>query len=216
MTDKHAKAFQGHLEPGKAPALMLVDMVQAYLEPSSPVYCPTGAAAAERAAELLAVARAAARPVIFTSVKYEVGGADGGLFFKKLPALWVFEEGCPLRAFPALLRPAPTELIVTKQYPSAFFATKLHETLSNLGADTVIIAGFSTSGCVRATALDALQYGFAPFVVRDACADRRAEAHDANLFDLQAKYAEVCDAQTAINILRRDPTAPFQHKQVGL
>lgn len=129
MAEEHATAFQGHLEPGKAPALMLVDMVQAYLEPSSPVYCPTGAAAAERAAELLAVARSAARPVIFTSVKYEVGGADGGLFFKKLPALWVFEEGCPLRAFPLPLQPASTELLITKQYPSAFFSTGLHETL---------------------------------------------------------------------------------------
>lgn len=208
MADEHAKAFEGHLEPGKAPALLLVDMVEAYVEPSSPVFCPTGAGVVERAAELLAVARAAKRPVVFTSVMYQIGGADGGLFFRKLPALWVFEQGCPLRAFPAPLQPAPTELVVTKQYPSAFFATGLDETLRKLGVDTLVIAGFSTSGCVRASAVDALQHGFVPLVVRDACADRRAEAHDANLFDLQAKYAEVCDLNTAISILSGDVGRP--------
>ena len=80
---------------------------------------------------------------------------------------------------------------MSKQYASAFFGTSLASTLTAMGTDTVIVTGFSTSGCVRATALDALQHGFAPFVVREACSDRHAEPHAANLFDLQAKYAEV-------------------------
>lgn len=201
MQDKHADAFAGRLQPGTAPALLLVDMAKAYLEPTSPVYCESGQAVVAHAAHLLAAAREAARPVIFTRVEYEVGGANGGLFFKKLPALWVFEKGCPLRDFPPELQPASTELVVTKQYPSAFFATGLDQALRDLGADTLVIAGFSTSGCVRATAVDALQHGFAPFVVRDACADRNKKSHETNLFDLKSKYAEVCDISTAMAVL---------------
>ena len=104
-------------------------------------------------------------------------------------------------AFPERLRPQSGELIVSKQYASAFFGTSLASTLQACGIDTVLITGFSTSGCVRATALDALQHGFAPFVVREACADRDAGPHEANLFDLQAKYAEVITEARAMSEL---------------
>jgi len=99
------------------------------------------------------------------------------------------------------LQPAPHDTIITKQYASAFFGTSLAATLSAQRIDTVLVTGFSTSGCVRATALDALQHGFAPFVVREACGDRDPRPHEANLFDLSRKYAEVIDLDRAIALL---------------
>ena len=201
LADNYAQAFDGHLRPGQSPALLLVDMVAAYLEPSSPLYCETAAAAVDSAARLAAAARAAGRPVFFTNVEYAPGGADGGLFYRKIPVLKVFEKGSPLGAFPPDLKPLAGDEIITKQFPSAFFGTSLAEHLLASGVDTLVIGGFSTSGCVRASALDALQYGFAPFVVRDACADRHEQPHEANLFDLQAKYAEVIDEARALEIL---------------
>ena len=121
------------------------------------------------------------------------GGRDGGIFFRKLPALRCFEAGAhpELAAFDPALAPAPGETVITKQYASAFFGTTLASTLVDAGVDTLLIAGVSTSGCIRATALDACQHGFIPLVVREAVGDRHPAPHEANLFDLQAKYAEV-------------------------
>lgn len=201
LAENYAQAYSGRLEPGNAPALLLVDMVEAYLDAQSPLYCETAAAAADVAAQLLAAARAGGRPVVFTNVEYEPGGENGGLFYRKAPVLKAFERGSPLGAFAGTLVPGADERVLTKQYPSAFFATGLAEHLHEAAVDTLVIAGYSTSGCVRASALDALQYGFAPFVVRDACADRHEAPHEANLFDLQAKYAEVVESGWAIDLL---------------
>ncbi|QYU68801.1 isochorismatase family protein [Leptolyngbya sp. 15MV] len=198
-----AVARASGLEPGKRPALLLVDMVAAYLDPRSPFYCATAQAALEVAERLLVTARQAGAPVVFTSVSYEPGGADGGLFYRKLPTLAAFERSSPLGAFPDAVQPRAGELHIDKQYPSAFFATVLAEWLRERSVDTLVIGGYSTSGCVRASALDALQHGFAPFVARDACADRDPAPHEASLFDLQAKYAEVIDHSVAAEILAR-------------
>jgi nicotinamidase-related amidase len=113
----------------------------------------------------------------------------------------VYDAGSPLGAFPPSLQPAEGELVISKQYASAFFGTALASTLTANRIDSVLITGLSTSGCVRATALDALQHGFAPFVVREACGDRHPAPHEANLFDLQAKYAEVISEADAIKLL---------------
>ncbi|MBX7495125.1 isochorismatase family protein [Qipengyuania sp. 6B39] len=198
----YAATYDGHLTPGSRPALLLVDMVRAYTAEGSPFYCATASAAVEVAAQLAATARSAGLPVIFTTVEYEPGGANGGLFYRKVPALKAFDAGSPLGEFPAGLQPQGDDLVVTKQYPSAFFGTALAERLREWDVDTLVIGGFSTSGCVRASTLDALQYGFAPFVVREACADRHETPHEANLFDLQAKYAEVISQDIAAQILR--------------
>lgn len=180
------------LEPGRRPALLVVDFVRAYLEPDSPLYAGVEDARAA-AARLLASARKAGIPVMHTNVAYEPGGADGGVFFRKLPALASFERGRhpELAAFAKGLEPAAGEPVFTKQYASAFFGTRLAEALRALGVDTLLIAGLSTSGCVRASAVDACQHGFIPLVVREAVGDRHPAPHEANLFDLQAKYAEV-------------------------
>jgi len=201
LADSYAPAFDGRLAAGVRPALLIVDVVMAYLAPDSPLYAGVEVALASNI-RLATAARSAAVPVVFTNVVYRPDGRDGGLFYRKVPALRAFEAGSPLGAFPPGLQPESGDLVVTKQYPSAFFGTPLAATLNALRVDTLLIGGFSTSGCVRASALDALCHGFVPFVVRDACGDRHASPHEANLFDLQAKYAEVIDEAAATRLLR--------------
>ncbi len=201
LSRSYAGAFDGALQQGQHPALLIVDVVRAYLDPQSPLYAAAEPALASNV-RLVAAARKAGVPVIFTNVEYQAGGLDGGHFFRKVPALKAFLKGSPLGAFPAELQPLESELVVTKQYASAFFGTSLPSSLASMGVDTLLVTGFSTSGCVRATALDALQHGFIPFVVRDACADRHPAPHEANLFDLQAKYAEVIDEASALALLQ--------------
>ena len=188
--DYAAAGFGNRLGFGEKPALIIVDFVMAYLEPDAPLYAGVEAELAVNET-LLTAARKAGIPVIFTNVEYTANGADGGLFYKKVAALKCFDKGNPLGAFPPRLQPRDGELVVTKQYASAFFGTSLASTLRAMGCDTALITGLSTSGCVRATALDALQNGFIPVVIEDACGDRDARVHKANLFDLAAKYADV-------------------------
>ncbi|MES2302242.1 MAG: N-carbamoylsarcosine amidohydrolase [Pseudomonadota bacterium] len=200
LAANYTGAFDGHLPFGERPALVIVDLVEAYLQPGSPLYAGIEDALAS-AVRLTAAARAASIPIIFTNVEYQRGGADGGVFYRKVPALKVFEKGSPLGAFPAVLSPQDGDVFITKRYASAFFATHLAATLTSLKVDTLLICGTSTSGCIRATALDACQHGFLPFVVRDACGDRHQAPHDANLFDLQAKYAEVIGEAEAMALI---------------
>ena len=188
--DYAAAGFDGRLAFGRRPALLMVDVCNAYLDPASALYAGVESALASNI-RLLAAARAAGVPAVFTRVAYSAGGLDGGLFYRKVPALAAYLDGNPLGDFPAGFGPQPGEVVITKQYPSAFFGTALAAMLTAMRVDCLLITGFSTSGCVRASALDALQNGFAPFVVRDACGDRAKGPHEANLFDLQAKYAEV-------------------------
>ncbi|MFN9579530.1 MAG: N-carbamoylsarcosine amidohydrolase [Novosphingobium sp.] len=197
LGENYKGAFDGHLPFGKKPALLIVDFVVAYLDPASPLYAGVEDALASNE-RLLAAARKAGIPVLFTNVEYSPGGADGGVFYRKGPALKLCERGSPMGAFPASLQPKDGELVITKQYASSFFGTTLAATLTAMGVDTLLITGLSTSGCVRATALDACQHGFLPFVVREACGDRHPGPHEANLFDLQAKYAEVISETEAI------------------
>jgi len=102
-----------------------------------------------------------------------------------------FLEGSPMGAWPKGLEPADDELVISKQYPSAFFGTSLASTLTSWGIDTLIHTGVSTSGCIRATCVDCCSYGFIPIIVREAVGDRTAAPHEANLFDMDAKYGDV-------------------------
>jgi maleamate amidohydrolase len=186
--------FRARLQPGSRPALLVVDFVRAYLVAGSPLFGGAGCARArEGAISLLAASRRAGIPVLHTNVAFAPGGRDGGVFFRKVPALACFEQGRhpELAAFAEGLEPVAGETVITKQYASAFFGTTLASTLTALACDTLLIAGVSTSGCIRATAVDCCQHGFVPLVVREAVGDRAVEPHEANLFDLQAKYAEV-------------------------
>ena len=185
-----SSAFGASVGYGSRQALLMIDFAQAYFMPDSPLFanCP---AVAEQAARLLAWARARRMLVCHTRVSYRADGLDGGVFFRKIPALRVFCEGHPLAAFVPAVAPRDDEPVVTKQYASAFFGTSLASLLRAQGVDAVLIAGMSTSGCVRASAVDAIQHGFMPVVVGDACGDRHPAPHEANLFDLDAKYADV-------------------------
>ncbi|WP_075214272.1 isochorismatase family protein [Mongoliimonas terrestris] len=187
----YARAGYHHrLGYGARPALLLVDFVEAYFEPTSPLYAGVDAALAA-AIRVLEAARAARVPAIFTNVVYTQGRFDGGIFHRKVPALTCMEAGNPLGGWPKGLAPRADELVVSKQYPSAFFGTSLASTLTAARIDSVILTGLTTSGCVRATCVDAMSHGFVPIVVADACGDRAEGPHRANLYDMSAKYADV-------------------------
>lgn len=198
--DYRQAGFSNRLGFGDHPALVVVDFCQAYLDPDSPLYAGVEDAR-ESCIRLLAAARSAQIPVLHTRVEFQPGGADGGIFFRKVAALECFVRSNPLGEYGEGLEPADDEVVVVKQYASGFFGTSLASTLTSLGVDTLIITGVSTSGCVRATALDACQHGFVPIVVRDACGDRDQRVHEANLFDLDAKYADVVSEQEVLDFL---------------
>jgi maleamate amidohydrolase len=200
LTDNYRGAFDGSLGFGSSPALILVDFVEAYFATESPLYAGVEDELAS-ALRIREAAREAGIPVIYTNVVYQNGGADGGVFYRKVPALEVFVTGNPLGGWPESLQPAIDELVISKQYPSAFFGTPLAATLTEREIDTLIITGVTTSGCVRATCVDAMSYGFVPIVVADACGDRHAAPHEANLFDMNAKYADVVDEAAVIMYL---------------
>ena len=183
--------FGGRLGWGSRPALLVIDMMRAYFTPGSP-FDLGSRAAVDGCAALLAAARTAGLLVVHTRVRYAAGLADGGLFVRKVPGLALLAEGAgDLGEFVPELAPGPGEPVVVKQYASGFFGTSLASSLRSTGVDTVVVVGLTTSGCVRATTLDAMQHGFRPIVAADACGDRTPAVHDANLFDLDAKYADV-------------------------
>jgi nicotinamidase-related amidase len=197
LEDDYRRAgFNRRLGIGERPALIVVDFAQAYLDPDSPLYAGVEIVR-EVAARLLGVARRASIPVFHSRVEYQPGGADGGVFYRKIAALKCFDKGSPLGAFADGMEPVAGETVITKQYASAFFNTRLADELRAADVDTLIICGLTTSGCVRATAVDAIQHGFIPVVVRDAVGDRDPAPHEANLFDLENKYAELMTSSEA-------------------
>ena len=185
---------------GAAPALLVVDFSNGFTDPSSPLGGDFGAELAV-AARLLSGFRSARRPVIYTTVAYNDDLSDGGYFVQKVPALAVLRRGSPLTEIDARIAPLPGERVVEKQFASAFFGTRLDETLKAIGVDTTVITGATTSGCIRASVVDSLQYGFRTVVVRDAVGDRAPEPHAANLFDMDAKYADVLNADEVLEKL---------------
>lgn len=208
VDDYEAAGFRGTLPWGDAPALLVIDWSRAYLDEASPLYAgPGAAAAAEHTAHLIKAARAGGSPVVFTRVEFTPEQRDG-VFYRKVPALACFDTGNPLGDWPsrpAELTPEAGDLVVTKRTASAFAGTTLEVDLRRLGVDTIVIAGVSTSGCVRATTVDVCQLDFVPKVVREAVADRDPRPHEAALFDLDAKYADVVGGPEALRHLRRKP-----------
>jgi maleamate amidohydrolase len=196
--DYKAAGFGLSLTPGARPALLLVDFARAYFDAASPLFAGVESERAV-AAGLADAARAAGIPVVFTRVEYVPGdpARNGGQFYKKIAALSCFDHDNPLGDFTPELAPQDGDIVVTKQYPSAFFGTDLADRLRELEADTLVVTGLSTSGCVRASTLDALCHGLVPLVVEDACGDRDPAVQAANLFDLSAKYADVIDSAVA-------------------
>lgn len=195
--DYDLAGFGNRLGFGDRPALIVIDFVAAYLNRESALYAGVENTVAP-AKRVLEAARVAEIPVIYTQVAYADDGRDGGLFFRKVGALRSFVGESAEGEVISELAPLPGELIVRKQYASAFFGTSLDSSLRTAGVDTVILIGLSTSGCVRATGVDAIQLGFRPIVVADAVGDRDERPHRASLFDLAAKYADVLSADEVI------------------
>jgi maleamate amidohydrolase len=186
----YAKAYGGKAGFGTSPALLMIDFVEAYFDPDCDLYADVDDAL-QSALRVREAAHKAGIPVILTNVVYLDGGLDGGRFFEKVRPLRNFLRGNPMGDWPRGLTPTENELVISKQYPSAFFGTSLASTLTAMGVDNVILTGLTTSGCVRASCVDSMSHGFITTVVRDACGDRHSEPHEANLFDMQAKYADV-------------------------
>lgn len=200
-TNDYAHAgLQGSLRPGVAPALVVVDPAEAYTDPACPLYAGVEDAV-EQMKLVLAAARTAGIPVFITRVQHDPTGRDGGVFVSKVPALKWFAPESPYSGYIPGLEPADGDIEIVKQYPSAFANTSLAATLTGLRVDTLLITGLTTSGCIRATATDAMQSGFLPFVVGDAVGDRQEEPHRANLFDIQAKIGEVVSTRRAIELI---------------
>jgi maleamate amidohydrolase len=205
LQQNYRGVFDGRLGFGRAPAILVVDFIRAYTEPGSPLYAPAVVEAVKATVPLLALARERKVPVIYTRVLYHPNGADGGLFVQKVPTLRKMVEGEPLADIVPELPPGPDDVILVKQYASAFFGTSLAAMLTARGIDTLIVTGCSTSGCVRATAVDTMQYGFRPVVPRECVGDRHEGPHEANLFDINAKYGDVVALRDVMDRLQALP-----------
>lgn len=190
LDENYRIAYDNRVGFGKSPALVLIDFAQGYFDPDCVLYAGVDEALAS-ALRIRAVAHQHNVPVILTEVTYRKGGLDGGRFFEKAKPLSCFVKGEKTAAFVKGLEPQENEIIVSKQYPSAFFGTSLASTLTAMGIDNVVLTGLTTSGCVRASCVDAMSHGFITTVVREACGDRHPAPHEANLFDMNAKYADV-------------------------
>ena len=197
-----ARGFGGRQGAGRWPAVVVVDFIEGFTNPESRLSCDADSAV-DATRSLLDVARETHVPVIFTTVAYDEDDLErAAMFIAKSPALATLRPGSPWIEVDARLGRGADEPLLTKLFASAFFGTQLDELLRRAGCDTVIDAGASTSGCVRATAVDALQYGYRVLVPRDAVADRAVDAHNASLLDIDAKYGDVVSIDDAISAVR--------------
>lgn len=194
----YAKAGLGaSVTLGQSPAVVVVDFSCGFTDPG----CPLGAdltAEVEATRRLLGAARAKGLPVIFTTIGFEPSGKDGGLWLQKVPTLAELQLGGRWVEIDPRLEPREDETVVLKKGASAFFGTNLASILISQRVDSVILCGATTSGCIRATAIDLLQYGYPTLVPRECVGDRAQAPHDANLFDIQAKYADVVSLEEAL------------------
>jgi maleamate amidohydrolase len=183
--------FHGRAGFGLRPALLVIDVNVGFTDPESPLACDlTGVVVAIQ--RLLGEARAAGLPVVYTTVSYDEGDRlAAAAFIDKIPALLTLEAGSRWVEIDPRIAPLPDEPVLNKLFASAFFGTPLSSLLTAAGCDGVIVTGASTSGCVRATVVDALQHGFRPVVPREAVGDRNPAAHQANLYDIDTKYGDV-------------------------
>ena len=190
---------------GRRPALILIDFAEAYYDPAAPLFGGDSCKSAlESALRLREIAHECGLPVVLTEVKYRKGGADGGVFFRKAPPLTCFVEGETTQAFAKGLTPRDDEYVVTKQYPSSFFGTSLAASLTSAGVNTLILTGVTTSGCVRATCVDSMSHGFITLVAREGVGDRAEGPHEANLYDMNAKYADVVGEERLVGYFREN------------
>ncbi|HEY7609728.1 MAG TPA: isochorismatase family protein [Alphaproteobacteria bacterium] len=187
---------------GARPALLIVDFVNGFAAPEAFGGGNIDAAIA-RTEGLLAAFRRLKLPIAFTRVVYAEDGADLGIFALKAPNLKRLTESSPDSAIVPSLAPRPGEYVVRKQQPSAFFGTGLHSWLTLRRVDTLIHAGCTTSGCVRASVVDGLSYNFRNIVITDCVGDRALGPHEANLFDMGQKYADLMSRDEVVPVIEK-------------
>lgn len=201
MSGRYPAGFGERGGAGGAPALVIIDCSLGFTHPDSPLACDADAAVGN-IAELLASARKSGIPVIFTNVVVGAGEREAApAFLAKMPALAVLEPGSKWVEIDERLAPQDDEPVLTKIFPSAFSGTSIAAILAARQCDTVIITGASTSGCVRASVVDAVSHGYRVVVPSDAVADRNSSAHEANLYDIDAKYGDVVTSEWVLNYL---------------
>ena len=189
---------------GERPAVLVVDFSCGFTDPE----CALGSElsdAVEATRRLLDAARAKGLPVVFTTIGFEPSLRDGGLWLQKVPSLGDLQIGGRWVEIDPRLAPREDETIVLKKGASAFFGTNLTAILVSQGVDSVVLCGATTSGCIRATAIDLLQNGFPAMVPRECVGDRAQAPHEANLFDIQAKYADVVSLEEALAYVESVP-----------
>ena len=198
MSSVRHEGFHGRAGFGRRPALLVIDVNVGFTDPASPLVCDLDGVVAA-IGRLLDEARRAQIPVVYTTVSYTEGDKTAAAaFIEKVPALLTLEAGSPWVEIDPRVAPLPHEPVLNKLFASAFFGTALSSLLAAAGCDSVIVTGASTSGCVRATAVDALQHGYRPLVPRDAVGDRNPSAHEANLYDIDAKYGDVVSVDEVV------------------
>ena len=203
LTDNYKGVFDQHIGFGRKPCLLIVDFIKAYVTPGSPLYAEAVVNAAAETENLLECARKSGVQIIFTKVLYNQNTGDGGLFVQKVPILKELTPGSTFAEIVNNLEIEPQDIVITKQYASSFFGTPLASTLTALGIDTIILTGCSTSGCIRATAVDGMQHGFRVIVPETCVGDRATIPHQANLFDINSKYGDVVTLAKVVDYIEQ-------------
>jgi nicotinamidase-related amidase len=201
LEDYKRKGFADRSGYGTRPALLVVDFINGFTDPASPLGGDYSSQL-RVTQELLERFRRAGLPVVYTTIAYEPDYRDAGLFIKKIPSLGILLKGSRASQVDERIQPRRGEPVLEKKFASAFFGTELDFYLKGRGVDTVIMTGCTTSGCIRASAIDSLQYGFHTVVVRDGVGDRAQGPHEANLFDIDAKYGDVVSHQDVLVYLQ--------------
>lgn len=204
-----AAGFTGGFTLGERPGIVVVDFSLGFTDPS----CPLGfdaSAEVGRTWEVLQAARRCGAFVVFTTIVFDEGARRASTWLRKVPSMGALVPGSPWVEIDPRLGRLEGEPVVGKEGASAFFGTPLQSILVGRRVDSVLLLGATTSGCVRASAVDSVQHGFPTFVVLDCCADRSMGPHEASLFDLTAKYADGCTSEEVVRYLdglRSNPTA---------
>jgi maleamate amidohydrolase len=184
---------------GNRPALLIVDIINSFTDPDCPLGSESGDVV-EANRQLLHAFREKQLPVVFTTVVYH-DESQARVFRDRVPALDILEPGTRWVEVDPRLRPRSDEPVIEKQWASGFFKTGLEDLLNEQGVDSLVITGLTTSGCVRATAVDGLQHDYRVVIPAEAVGDRNDDAHRANLFDLNAKYADVLNLEEVLKLI---------------
>lgn len=196
------RGFHGRVGFGERPALLVIDLARAFTDPSSPLGADLDAQVAASAI-LLDAAHAARVPVVLTTIGYSPALDDAGVWRHKIPSSSLLVEGSEWVEIDPRLGRREHDQVLVKKYASCFFGTDLASRLVSRGVDTLLIAGCTTSGCVRASAVDACSLGLRVAVVEEAVGDREPVSHLASLYDIDCKYGDVVSLEEATGYLHR-------------